>query len=117
VREPKPETPRLHIRIELSGFMELLLEGDRAKEMRGVLTAGHNANDVIEALDPYSSGIEIKQEIRILEDPFGNKYQSWAVSEERGTFKSSVEADTLGPFTYIMDGSGKPKSVDWRQVQ
>jgi hypothetical protein len=96
--------------------MEILLEGDQAKEMRATLRAGHTANDVIEALDPYSSGITINQEIRVLEDPVGDEYRSWAVSEGRGTFVTNHANRSYAPFRYTLE-SGKPESVDWRQVQ
>jgi hypothetical protein len=71
---------------------------------------------VIEALDPYSSGITLNQEIRVLEDPVGDKYLFWAISEEQGTFKTWIKSVILAPFVHTTS-STKPHGVNWRLVQ
>lgn len=116
-RPPKAkEIPRLHVRIELSGSIELTFEGDESVELREMLNNGATADEIIEHLDPWSSDAEIRQHVTILQDPGpelpSNEYFGCYVNEANGTVVQGRHHVSSSPYYYTLS-SGNPYLVSW----
>lgn len=108
------EPPRLHVRAELAGFVELVFEGEQAKELRALLADRATSEEILDYLDPWTSGIKIHTEVRVVADPVKNTHMRWAIHEGDPVIVSEVRPGA-GP-QYHAAGKSRP-IVDWRQVQ
>ena len=113
-----PSIPRLHVRVELAGSIEFVLEGDDSVELRGLLNSNPSADDVIEHLDPWSSGAAVRQRVTILQDPGTPSgpmyYFAWSADEAAGGVHSNMHTTTGSPFYYKLTDD-KPYFVDWNR--
>ena len=65
----KPEPLRFHVNVALSGSIDFELEGRDAIGLRELLNSGAEVAEVIDYLDPWSSGAELNQVAEIIEAP------------------------------------------------
>jgi hypothetical protein len=116
---PKPaEPPPLHVRIEVAGAAEFILEGDQAAEMRKLLSGGARSEEVLDAFDPWASGIKLNTEIGVAEPPLNpsGKFWAWHVSEFGHSVTGGQISPVSNPFKY-QTGKRWPTGITWSQVR
>lgn len=114
--EAKATPRKLRVRVVVHGYMDFVVDGELADQLRPQLDG--SVDDVMEALDPWVSGISIAHEVTVIEDPAdsGGNYYQWQVSESEGTVVSAAMGGSFGPFYYTIQGGGTPTHLEWSQV-
>jgi hypothetical protein len=86
--------------------------------MRKLLSSGASSEEVLDAFDPWASGIKLNTEIGVAEPPFNpsEKFWAWHISEFKRSMRGSQIGPSSNPFKY-QTGKRWPTGIDWSEAR